>query len=68
MTNDELTPADVIAMPLHAFLARFGFLPTDALDKKWFAATGTRITPFQRAAHAAGVLGEDDLSHVVMDA
>ena len=65
--NDELTPADVIAMPLVEFVARFGFRPRDALEKKWFAITAKRITPMEYQAVKAGVIGDYPLDTVVMD-
>lgn len=64
--NDRLTPTDVKAMPLAEFEKRFGFRPTDALEKQYFAATAKRLPAFQRAALEAGVMGAIDLSDVVM--
>lgn len=66
MNNEDLGPSEVIQMPLSEFEARFGFRPIDALEKKHFAITGKRITPFIREAIAAGVLGETRLDDVVM--
>lgn len=63
----QLTPADVIAMGLTRFEHIFGFRPTDALDKHFFAVNARRIDSGQRLAIAAGVIGEVDLSHVNME-
>ena len=66
----QLSPEDVMKMPLDEFEQRFGFRPVDALEKKWFAVIAKRILPIQREMIAAGILddvGSDDLSNVVMD-
>jgi hypothetical protein len=65
--NDHLTPTEVKAMPLVEFERRFDFRPADALEKQWFAATGSRLTTFHREALQAGILGPVDLSDVVME-
>lgn len=68
MSEKAISIADVLAMPLAEFEERFGFRPTDALEKHWFACSGERITQQSRAAIKAGVLGDTpDLSHVVME-
>ena len=64
--NDGLAPADIAAMPLILFERYFGFRPRDALEKKWFAITRTRITPSVRAALEAGTLGNIPLNDIVM--
>lgn len=65
----ELTPGDVIAMPLGEFEERFGFRPVDALEKHWFASNATRLPDLMREALESGVLDEikPDLDHVVME-
>jgi hypothetical protein len=65
--NHKLTPAEVIAMPLKEFEARFGFRPRDAIEKHYFASNAKRPSPIVREALAAGVLGDIDYSHVVME-
>ena len=65
--NGELCPAEVIRMPLDEFEERFGFRPSDALEKHYFAVNAKRLEPFIREALEAGVLGDIQLSHVVMD-
>lgn len=65
--NDRLTTTEVKRMPLAEFERRFGFRPTDALEKQYFAATAERLPAFQRAALEAGVMGAIDLSDVVME-
>lgn len=67
VTNGQLTPEDVISMPLSEFEQRFGFRPIDALEKKHFAVTGKRPHSFMRAALEAGVAGERRLDNVVME-
>lgn len=64
--NDELSPAEVITMPLSEFEERFGFRPVDALEKRFFAVTGKRPDAMQREMIEAGLMGEADLSKVVM--
>jgi hypothetical protein len=64
--TDKLSPEDVIKMPLIEFVRRFGFRPVDAQEKKWFAVTGNRIDDISRGAIEAGIIGDDDLSNVVM--
>jgi hypothetical protein len=62
-----LTQGEVMAMPLAAFEAHFGFRPEEALEKYWFAITGKRLGAAERAAIAASLAGRmPDLSHVVM--
>lgn len=65
--NDELTPDDVIKMPLAEFKERFGFLPDDKEEKKWFAVTAKRLSSINRDAIEAGIVGETDLSSVVFE-
>lgn len=65
-SNDELSPEDVITMPLAEFEQRFGFRPVDAQEKKHFAATGKRISPFVREAIETGIIGDSPLDDVVM--
>jgi hypothetical protein len=67
--NEELTPRDVCTMPLAEFEERFGFRPVDALEKHFFAATGSRPSALQREAIEAGVLEppEADYGNVNMD-
>ncbi len=60
-----MTPDEVIKMPLSDFEKTFGFRPKDALDKKWFAITGKRITDTTRA-FTLHLMDEIDLSEVVM--
>lgn len=67
LTNGELSPEDVIRMPLVEFEYRFGFRPIDALEKKHFAVTGNRPDQFMRVALKAGVVGEYSLDNVVME-
>lgn len=71
MTNDpshiDLTPADVIKMPLDEFEKRFGFRPVDALDKHYYAITAIRLDPVVRQMIESGILGVPNLSNVVMD-
>lgn len=64
--NHELSPAEVVAMPLGEFEQRFGFRPGDALEKHYFAANARRLEPHIREALEAGVLGDIRLDHVVM--
>lgn len=63
----RFTPQDVIRMPLAEFERWFSFRPTDALEKHFFAATGTRMLPIHRAAIALGLCDTPDLSNVVME-
>lgn len=66
--NDQLRPADVIRMPLAEFERRFGFRPSDKLEKKWFAITATRLTDGNRQALTSGVVGGlGNLDGVVME-
>lgn len=66
---DEVTleVRDVIRMPLAEFKKRFGFVPVDALEKKYFAITGNRPTQFQREAIEAGVVRDLSCDDVVME-
>lgn len=66
-TNDQLTPDDVIKMPLAEFERRFGFRPVDALEKKHFAVTGNRPNQLVRDAIEAGVIGASSTEGVVME-
>jgi hypothetical protein len=61
----ELTPEDVMGMSLADFEVAFGFRPKDALDKKWFAITGKRITDTTRA-FALHMMDDINLSDVIM--
>ncbi len=65
--TQNLTPSDVKKMPLAEFEDRFGFRPTDALEKYWFASNAERLTPLYRDALLAGVCGPFSLDDVVMD-
>jgi hypothetical protein len=65
--GDALDPMDIIEMPLARFKELFGFRPVDALEKHYFAATGKRIDALSREAINEGVLGDVDLSHVIME-
>ena len=65
--TDRLTPADVKVMTLAEFERRFGWRPADALEKAYFAATAERLGAFERAALEAGVLGDIDITTVVME-
>lgn len=65
--NDELSPAEVIRMPLSEFEERFGFRPVDALEKKFFAINAKRPERFQREALEAGVMGDLGLEDVNME-
>lgn len=65
--NAELSPQEVIEMPLSEFESCFGFRPVDSQEKKWFAVTGKRITTLDRDAIASGIVGDDDLSDIVME-
>lgn len=65
--NNALTVDDVIAMPLAEFEGRFGFRPTTASEKKWFAVMAKRQTQLDRDAIAAGIVSDGDLSKVVME-
>lgn len=65
--EDELSPDDVIKMPIAEFEQRFGFRPVDALEKKHFAVCAKRPSQFERDAIEAGVLGDLSLNGVVMD-
>jgi hypothetical protein len=65
--SQPLTQGEVMAMPLAAFEAHFGFRPEEALEKYWFAVTGKRLGAAERAAIVASLAGRmPDLSHVVM--
>ena len=66
LKNRELPASDVITMSLTSFEHLFGFRPYDALEKKWFAVTRTRITPSIRAALEAHIFGDIPLDDVVM--
>lgn len=68
-SNDGLSPEDVKAMPLAEFEKRFGFRPVDALEKKFFATTGSRPDALQREMIEAGLFEPpvDDLSTVAME-
>lgn len=59
-----MSPEEVIKMPLADFEKMFGFRPTDALAKKWFAISGKQITDVVRAF--AELEGEVEMSEVVM--
>jgi hypothetical protein len=65
--NEDLTPAEVIKMPLNEFEERFGFRPVDALEKHYFASNAKRLEPHVREAIEAGVIGPVSLDHVVME-
>ena len=65
--NAQLSPNDVKEMGLAEFEARFGFRPTDALDKWAFAMQGIRISADARDAMEAGVIEKPDLSGIVME-
>jgi hypothetical protein len=54
--DHKLTPAEVRAMSDKEFKRRFGFVPVDALERTFFAATGKRPTPLDRAVIASGAL------------
>jgi hypothetical protein len=60
-----MNPDEVIKMPLDDFEKAFGFRPRDALDKKWFAINGNRITETTRA-FALHLMGDLNLSDVIM--
>ncbi len=62
----NLTPDNVKAMPLDEFEERFGFRPSDALEKWGWAMMATRIAPDTRQAIQAGVIDTPDLSNIVM--
>lgn len=64
--NHELSPAEVTVMPLQEFEQRFGFRPTDALEKHYFAVNAKRLEPNIRAALEA-ILDDVPLNHVVME-
>lgn len=66
MRNCDLTPSDVKAMPLDEFAERFGFRPTDALEKWGWAMQGERISDLTRDAIQAGVIDMPDLDDIVM--
>jgi hypothetical protein len=55
-TNEQLTPADMRRMKDEEFQERFGFVPTDKLEREFFIATGKKLTQFQRALIEAGLL------------
>jgi hypothetical protein len=64
-SNDQLTPTEIIAMPLSEFVERFGFQPVDKLEKHWFAVNAKRLGEMERAALEAGIIGDlPDLSKV----
>lgn len=65
--SERLTPHAVIIMPLADFEQRFGFRPTDALEKAYFAKTGKRLHPMTRSMIQAGLAGPSDVSRVVME-
>lgn len=66
--NDELRMADVIRMGLGEFAWRFGFRPTDALEKWWYAMTRERLDAAQRRDFKSGkVAGPGDLDGVNME-
>lgn len=66
-SNDELSPEEVIRMPLSEFEHRFGFRPVDALEKKFFASNGKRPSQTVREALEAGVIGDLGLEAVNME-
>ena len=47
-TNAELSPEEVIKMPLKEFEERFGFRPVDALEKHSLASNAKRLGPEMR--------------------
>ncbi len=61
-----MSPEEVIRMPLVDFENTFGFRPGDALEKKWFAITGKRITDTTKA-FALRMIDQIELSEVVME-
>lgn len=67
IANDKLTPADVKAMPLAEFEARFGFRPTDALEKWGWAMQGVRINDMTREMMRIGIIDTPLLSGIVME-
>lgn len=67
MTNEDLTPAQVKKMSLAEFETRFGFRPTCAFEKHWFAGLAQRPTADMVMLFNAGLMGPIDLSTVVME-
>ena len=64
----NLNSTDVIAMSLALFEQQFNFRPTDALEKKWFAVTGNRLTVQMRSMlEASAITKADSLTDVVME-
>jgi len=61
-----MNPETVKAMPLEEFERTFGFRPQTALEKWVFAVNGGQPNPTALAAVEQGILGEPDLSTVVM--
>ena len=56
-TNEQLTPAEVKAMPLKEFEQRFGFRPESAAEQHYFAGMGSRPDALTLRMLAAGVMG-----------
>ena len=68
MDNSQLTPPDVIAMPLDEFEKRFGWRPVHPFEKKYFAITTKRPGAIEWDALRMGIIEEDEesLSKVMM--
>ena len=62
-----ITPDQVKQMPLAEFETRFGFRPTCAFEKHWFAGLASRPAPDILMLFNAGLMGTIDLSAVVME-
>jgi hypothetical protein len=67
VANDQLTPAEVKAMPLEEFEQRFGFRPVDALEKWGWAMQGVRINDMSREMMRVGILDTPSLADIVMN-
>ena len=65
--NDKLTSSEVIKMPLAEFEERFNFRPVSAIEKHYFAGLGRRPDATTLGILTAGILGEIDLTGVMME-
>ena len=67
MTANQLTPAEVKAMPLAEFEKQFGFRPVDALEKWGWAMQGVKINQLARDMMRIGIIDKPSLADIVMD-
>lgn len=67
-SNRDLSPDEVVRMSLSEFELHFGFRPSDALEKYWFAINAARLDDVCREALEAGIMGDiPNLDHVIME-